>query len=61
LGRHIGKSGFDNLRFLNVLIIDGSDVSTYVIMSMSMSQPSTSMTPSGNDDDNINDVSMGDP
>jgi hypothetical protein len=37
------------------------DVSTFVMMSMSMSQPSTLMAPSEGDDDTINDVSMVDP
>jgi hypothetical protein len=43
------------------LIINGNDISTIVIMSMSLSQPSTSMAPSTGDDDTIDDVLMVDP
>jgi hypothetical protein len=46
LGRYIDSSGFDNQHFLIVLIIDGIDTSTSAIVSMSMSQPITSMAPS---------------
>jgi hypothetical protein len=54
--------GFDNKYFLIILIIDGIDTtSTTVIVSMSMSQPSTSMAPSAGDGDTIDDVSMVDP
>jgi hypothetical protein len=42
---------------MNVLIIDGIDIGTLVIMSMPMSQPSASMAPSTGDDDTIDDVS----
>jgi hypothetical protein len=60
LGRSISISGSDNWCLLNVLIMDGIDISSFVIMSMSisMSQPSTSMAPLWGDDDTINDVSM---
>jgi hypothetical protein len=43
------------------LIIDGIDTSTTTIMSMSMTQPITSMAPSVGDDDTIDDASMADP
>jgi hypothetical protein len=43
------------------LVIDGIDIGTLVIMSMSMSQHSTSMAPSTADDDIIDDVSMANP
>jgi hypothetical protein len=46
LGRFIDTSGFnDNQYFSIVLIIDGIDTSPSVIVSMSMSQPMTSMAP----------------
>jgi hypothetical protein len=47
--------------FPMVLIIDGIDTSTSVILSMSMTQPITSMAPSRADDDTIDDASMADP
>jgi hypothetical protein len=53
--------GLDNQHFPIVLIIDGIDTSTVVIVSMSISQPITSMEPSAGDDDTIDDVSMADP
>jgi hypothetical protein len=58
LGQNINTSGFDNQYFLIVLIIDGIDTGTTAIVSMSMSQPITSMTPSSGDDATIDDVSM---
>jgi hypothetical protein len=61
LGRYIDTSSFDNHDFPLVLIIDGIDTSTTSIMSMSMSQPITSMAPSTGDDDTIDDVLMVDP
>jgi hypothetical protein len=61
LGRYISISGFDYIYFINILIMDGIDVSTFDIMSMSISQPSTSMALSRVDNDTINDVSMVDP
>jgi hypothetical protein len=58
-GRYISTLGFDNLYLLNnVLMIDGIDISTIVIMSMSMPQPSTSMAPSTGDDDTTDDLFM---
>jgi hypothetical protein len=53
--------GLDNQQFQIVLIIDGIDTSTIAIVSMSMSQPITSMAPSTGDDDTIDDISMADP
>jgi hypothetical protein len=44
-----------------VLIIDGIDTSTTAIVSMSLSQPITSMALSADDFDTIDDVSMADP
>jgi hypothetical protein len=61
LGRYIDTSGLDNQYFTIVLIIDGIDASTTTIVSMSMSQPITSMALSLGDDDTINDASMADP
>jgi hypothetical protein len=61
LGRYITTSGFDIWYLKNVLIINGINISTIVIMSMSMSQPSTSMAPSTGDNDTIDDVLMVDP
>jgi hypothetical protein len=66
LGRYNNTSylsylGFDNWHFLNVLIIDGTDICTIVIMSMSMSQPITSMAPSTGNYDTIKYASMADP
>jgi hypothetical protein len=61
LGRHIDTSGSDNQPFPIVLIIDGIDTSTSTIVSMSMTQPITSMAPSVGDDDTIDDASMADP
>jgi hypothetical protein len=43
------------------LIIDGIDASNTAIVSMSMSQPITSMALSPGDDDTIDDASMVDP
>jgi hypothetical protein len=58
LGRLIDTPGFANRYFTIVLIIDGIDTTNLTIVSMSMSQPITSMAPSTNDDDTIDDVSM---
>jgi hypothetical protein len=60
-GRYIDTSGFDNQHFPIVLIIDGIDTSTSAIVSMSMTQPITSMAPPVGDDDAIDDASMADP
>jgi hypothetical protein len=60
-GRYIDTSGLDNQYFPIVLIIDGIDTSTIAIVSMSMSQPITSMALSTGDDDTIDDASMRDP
>jgi hypothetical protein len=61
-GRYISLSGPHNRYFLSdILIIDGIDVMVFVIMSMLMSQLSTSMASSGGDDDTINDASMANP
>jgi hypothetical protein len=61
LGRYIDTSGFDYQYFPTILIIDGIDTSTVAIVSMSMSQPITSMAPSACDDDTIDDASMAGP
>jgi hypothetical protein len=61
LGRYIDTSGLNNQYFTIVLIIDGTDASTTTIVSMSMSQPITSMALSPTDDDTIDDASMADP
>jgi hypothetical protein len=61
LGRYIYTSGLNNQYFAIVLIIDGVDVSTTAIVSMSTSQPITSMALSPGDDDTIDDASMADP
>jgi hypothetical protein len=61
LGRKIDTSGLNNQCFTIVLISDGIDASTIAIVSMSMSQPITSMALSLNDDDTIDDASMTDP
>jgi hypothetical protein len=63
LGRYVDITGFDNQYFPIVLIIDGiaTNNTTTAIVSMSMSQPITSMAPSPGDDGNIDDVSMADP
>jgi hypothetical protein len=60
-GQYIDTSGLNNQYFPIVLIIDGIDASTTVIVSMSMSQPITSMAVSPSDDDTIDDASMVDP
>jgi hypothetical protein len=60
LGRYTNTSGFDNQCIPIVVIIDGINTSTTAIVSMSMSQLMTSMTPSTADDDSIDDVSMAD-
>jgi hypothetical protein len=60
-GRYIDTSGFDDQYFPSVLIIYGIDTSTVAIVSMSMSQPITSMALSACDDDTIDDASMADP
>jgi hypothetical protein len=60
-GRYIDTSGLGNQNFPIVLIIDGIDTSTPAIVSMTMSQPITSMAPSAGDDDTIDDASMADP
>jgi hypothetical protein len=61
LGRYIDTSGFDYQHFPIVMIIDSIDTSTNAIVSMSMTQPITSMAPSMGDDDTIDDASMADP
>jgi hypothetical protein len=61
LGRYIDTSGLDNQYFTIVLIIDGVDARTTAIVSMSMSQPITSMALSPGDDETIDDASMADP
>jgi hypothetical protein len=61
LGRYIDTSGLNNQYFTIVLIIDGKDASTTAIVSMSMSQPITSMAISPGDDATIDDASMDDP
>jgi hypothetical protein len=61
LGQYIDTAGFGNQYFRIALMIDGIDTSTTAIVSMSMSQPITSMVPSTGDDDTIDDVSMVDP
>jgi hypothetical protein len=62
LGQHIDTSGLDNQYFPIVRIIDGIDNSIIAIVSMSMSQPITSMTSSaGSEDDTIDEASMADP
>jgi hypothetical protein len=60
LGRYIDTSDLDNQYFPIVLIIGGIDTSTTHILSMSMSQPITSMALSPRDD-TIDDASMADP
>ena len=60
-GRYIDTSGLDYQYFTNVMIIDGIGASTTTIVSMSMSQPITSMALSPGDDDTIDDASMADP
>ena len=61
LGQYIDTSGLNNQYFTIALIIDGIDTSTTAIVSMSMSQPITSMALSQGDDDTIDDASMADP
>ena len=61
LRRYIDTSGLDNQYFPTVLIIDGIDPSTHAIVTMTMSQPITSMAPSAGDDGTIDDGSMADP
>jgi hypothetical protein len=61
LGRYFDTSGFDNQYFPIVLIIDGIDIDTTAIVSMSMSQPITSMALATGDDGTIHDVSMAHP
>jgi hypothetical protein len=61
LGRYIGTSGLDNQYFQIVLVVDGIDTSTTAIVSMSLSQPITSMALSPGDDDTVDDASMADP
>jgi hypothetical protein len=60
-GRYIDTSGLNNHYFPIVFIIDGIDTSTTAIVSMSMSQPITSMALSPGDDDTIDDASTADP
>jgi hypothetical protein len=60
-GRDIDTSGLDNKYFPIVLIIDGIDTSTKAIVSISMSQPITSMAPSAGGGATIDDASMADP
>jgi hypothetical protein len=59
LGRYIDM-GLNDQYFTIILIIDGIGASTTAIVSMSMSQPITSMTLSPSDDDTIDDASMAD-
>jgi hypothetical protein len=61
LGRYIDTSGLNNQYFSIILIIDGIDASISAIVSMSMSQPITSMALLPSDDDTIDAASMGDP
>jgi hypothetical protein len=61
LGRYIETSGLDNQYFPIVFLIDGIDPSTPAIVSITTSQPITSMAPSPGDDDTIDDGSMADP
>jgi hypothetical protein len=61
LGGFIDTSGFYYQYFPIVLIIDGIVTSPTAIVSMSMSQPITSMAPLAGDDDTIDNVSMVDP
>jgi hypothetical protein len=61
LGRYIDTSGFDNQHFPILLIINGIDTSSTAIVSMSMTQPITSMAPSLGDDDTMDDASIADP
>jgi hypothetical protein len=61
LGRYINTTGIDNWQFESVLIIDGTSVNIIVIIPMSMSQPSTPMATSRDDDDTIDNISMVDP
>jgi hypothetical protein len=61
LEQYIDTTGLDNQYFIIVLIIDGIDASATAIVSMSMSQPITSMALSPGDDDTIDDASMDDP
>jgi hypothetical protein len=61
LGRYIDTSGLNNQHFPIALIIDGIDISTTAIVSVSMLQPITSMAISPDDDDTIDDASMADP
>jgi hypothetical protein len=61
LGGYIDTSGLNNQYFIIVWIIDGIDTSTTAIVSMSLSQPITSMSLSPGDDDTIDDASMADP
>jgi hypothetical protein len=61
LGQYIDTSGLNNHHFTIILIIDGIDASTAAIVSMSMSQPITSMALSQGHDDTIDDASMAEP
>jgi hypothetical protein len=61
LGRYIDTSGLDDQYFPIALIIDGIDTSSTAIVSISMSQHITSMAPSADDDDTIDDASRDDP
>jgi hypothetical protein len=61
LGRCIDTSGLNNQYFTIILIIEGIDASTTAIVSLSMSQPITSMALSPRDDDTMDDASMADP
>jgi hypothetical protein len=61
LGRYIDTSGLDNQYFPIVFKFDGIDTSNTASVSMSMSQPITSMAISPSDDDTIDDASMADP
>jgi hypothetical protein len=61
LGRYIDRSSFDNQYFPIVAILYDIDSSTTSIVSMSMSQPVTSMAPSAGDNNIIDDVLVADP
>jgi hypothetical protein len=61
LGQNIDTSGLNNQYFTMFLLIDGIDANTTAIVSMSISQPITSMAISPSDNDTIDDASMADP
>jgi hypothetical protein len=61
LGQYIDRSSFDNQYFPIVAILYDIDSSTTSIVSISMSQPITSMAPSAGDSNIIDDVLVADP